>query len=287
VQLGHQALLKQVVESARSMHLSSLVLTFEPHPFEFFLGDQLHIPRITRLREKWCYLAACGIDHVVVLKFNQALANVSASDFIEQMLFAALHPRQIIIGDDFHFGNQRQGDFAFLKQKGLSLGFEVKALPTVTNAAKRISSTRVREALLSGNQQLARELLGRPYCMQGRVRHGQQRGRQLGFPTANIYLHRQLSPLSGVYTVYLHGLPGYDKGLPGVANIGTRPTVDGTRTLLEVHLLDFCKDIYGAYVSVEFCEKLRDEMRYAHLSLLQKQIAKDVEAARAYFNQFK
>jgi riboflavin kinase/FMN adenylyltransferase len=281
VHLGHQALIAKAIEKARELKAPSMVITFEPHPFEFFARENLTVPRITRLREKFTALAGCGIDNVLILPFNQGIANISASDFVEKILHQYLHAKHILIGDDFRFGHKRQGDFGLLEQKGKELGFSVSAMQSVMLDGERVSSTRVRQALMDGKLALAKRLLGRPYSMLGRVRSGDQLGRELGFPTANIYLHRKLTPLAGVFAVLMHGIA--DRPLPGAANVGTRPTVDGTRTLLEVHLLDFNQDIYGRYVEVEFCEKFRDEVRYPNLTLLKEQIAKDVEQTRDYF----
>jgi riboflavin kinase/FMN adenylyltransferase len=282
VHLGHQQLIAQTVAQAEARGVSSTVVTFEPHAFEYFAGQNVTIPRLTRLREKFLSLAACGIDNVIILPFNQLLANQSASDFIAQMA-AALHPVHMVVGDDFRFGQGRSGDFALLQQLGDELGFTAESLPTVMVEGERVSSTRIRKALAAGDLGLAKQLLGRAYSMMGRVRHGDKLGRQLGFPTANIFLHRKLTPVRGIYTVLMHGIA--DHPWRGAANIGTRPTVDGTRTLLEVHLLDFHRDIYGRYVQVEFCEKLRDEQRYANLEILKAEIANDVAATQDYFNQ--
>jgi riboflavin kinase/FMN adenylyltransferase len=283
VHIGHQQLLAKVVAEAKTRQVPSLAVTFEPHPFEFFAQEKLTIPRLTRLREKFCAIAACGIDYVLILTFNQSLATLSATTFATTVLGEALRPKHIIVGDDFHFGHQRQGDFHLLQVLGESLGFSVEAMPTVWVDDVRVSSTRVRQALAVGDHALAGRLLGHPYSMLGRVGHGDKLGRQLGFPTANIFLHRRLTPVHGIYTVYVHGVA--DRPWPGAANMGTRPTVNGTRTLLEVHLLDFHQDIYGRYVQVEFCQKLRDEERYSTLDLLKQQIAKDVEQAKIYFNR--
>lgn len=282
VHLGHQALLKRVVEKARKLHVPAIVVTFEPHPFEFFGGETQTVARLTRLREKYLALANCGIDAVVILPFNQKLASLSASDFVQHMV-DALRPCHVVIGDDFHFGAKRQGNFQLLETMGATLGFTVEAMPTFIIEGERVSSTRVRKALAEGNHALVDRLLGHPYTLIGKVRHGNKLGRELGFPTANIYLHRHLTPVHGIYTVYMTGIAGHP--LPGVANVGTRPTVDGTRTLLEVHLLDFNQDIYGRDVEVQFCEKLREEVRYPNLTLLQEQITKDVAVARHYFQQ--
>jgi len=281
VHLGHQELVQQVIKAARATQVPAIVVTFEPHPFEFFEQGEHKIPRITRLREKFNALAECGVDYVLILPFNQKLASLSASDFVSDILHHYLQPTQVMVGDDFRFGYKRQGDFSLLQNMGKELGFTVTAMPTLLIENERVSSTRVRQALLAGDHAAASRLLGHAYFMLGRVSPGDQLGRQLGFPTANIHLHRKLTPVRGIYTVYMHGIA--EQPLRGVANVGTRPTVDGTRTLLEVHLLDFDQDIYGRYVKVEFCKKLREEVRYPTLALLKEQISIDVEEARAYF----
>jgi riboflavin kinase/FMN adenylyltransferase len=283
VHLGHQALLKKTVERARELGVPSLVMTFEPHPFEFFGRGNTTIPRLTRLREKFRALAATGIDNVLVMPFNHELASKSASDFVREYIFESLRPVHIVVGDDFHFGHDRQGDIELLNEMGDQLGFSASAMPTLFIDGERVSSTRVRKVLREGDHQVARKLLGRPYSMQGRVRPGDQLGRQWGFPTANIFLHRAMTPLTGIYTVLVHGVA--DHPWPGAANLGVRPTVDGTRTLLEVHLLDFHQEIYGRYVEVEFCEKLREEERFPSIELLKEQIAKDVAVSRDYFRK--
>ena len=283
VHLGHQALIKKAKDKAQALGVPSIVLTFEPHPFEFFAREKQTIPRLTRLREKYGVLAQLGVDNVLVLYFNQSVARLDASTFCEKILYQALKPAALFVGDDFHFGAGRKGDIALLQEAGKRYGFTAEAIETVLFQGERISSTRVRHALKAGDHALVKQLLGRRYSMMGRVCPGDQLGRQLGFPTANIHLHRHLTPVMGIYTVTLHGIAEHP--LPGVANVGIRPTVNGTRTLLEVHLLDFNQDIYGRYVTVQFCEKLRDEERYPNLKRLQEQIAKDVIAARHYFKK--
>ncbi|EKD70409.1 MAG: hypothetical protein ACD_46C00541G0007, partial [uncultured bacterium] len=172
VHLGHQALIRQVIAEAKSRQVPSLAVTFEPHAFEFFGRENLTIPRLTRLREKFTALAECGLDNVIIIKFNQKLASISASDFVTKMLLEKLHPQYIFVGDDFRFGRDRQGDFALLKQMGEVARVAVQALPTVMVDGERVSSTRVRKALAEGNHRLAEKLLGHPYSMLGRVAHG-------------------------------------------------------------------------------------------------------------------
>lgn len=282
VHLGHQQLIKRAIVAAKERNTFSMVLTFEPHPLEFF-QDRPSIPRLTRLREKFFWLAHYGIDVILVLPFNQWLANLSSTDFITQILSEQLSVQHILVGNDFRFGQQRMGDVTQLAALGNQLGFSTETVPTFFLEEKLISSTRVRQALADGSHQLVKRLLNRPYSMMGRIRGGNRLGRKLGFPTANIFLHRELSPVQGIYTVLMHGIT--DQGLPGVANVGFRPTVDGTRALLEVHLLNFNQDIYGRYVKIEFCEKIRNEIRYPNLDLLKAQIEEDFEDASNYFKK--
>lgn len=281
VHIGHQQLIARTVATAKALNRPSLVITFEPHPFEFFAKDTLQIPRLTRFREKFSALAKLGVDYVLLLPFNQDVARITAHNFVTEILYYALRTHHIIVGDDFHFGFKREGNIDLLQTLGKQYGFNVEALSTVSVTGERVSSTRVRQFLMQGNLAEARQLLGRSYTMEGRVAHGDKLGRKWGFPTANIFLHRKLTPVSGVFTVLLHGVANYP--LPGVANVGIRPTINGTRTLLEVHLLDFDQMIYGHYVSVEFCKKLREEIRFDTVELLKQQIAQDVCDARNYF----
>jgi riboflavin kinase/FMN adenylyltransferase len=280
VHLGHQTLLAEVKKQAQSRGLPAVVITFEPQPLEFF-GKNPTLPRLMRWREKFLALAEYGIDIVMLLRFDDQLANLSAEDFVQDILQRGLKVAHMTIGDDFHFGKGRRGDFTLLKKMGEAGGFRVASIPTILVEHERVSSTRVRKALANDDHVLVKKLLGRPYTMRGRVVHGDKLGRQLGFPTANIFLHRKAAPVQGVYIVRLHGLT--DKPLPGVANIGNRPTVNGTRELLEVHLFDFHQDIYGKAVCVEFCEKIRAEERYDTLQLLKAQIEEDAKTARNYF----
>lgn len=280
VHIGHQALLAKTRDQAIKMGVPSVAITFEPLPKEFF-GKNNIVPRLTRWREKFYAIAQCGIDKVLLVHFDAKLAKLSAEDFIRQILHEGLAAQHVIIGDDFRFGQARTGDFDYLNNAGKLYGFTVEAMPSITLDNERVSSTRVREALAKADHHLVEELLGHPYSMQGRVVHGNERGRMIGFPTANIYLHREVTPVKGVYVVRMHGLES--NALPGVANVGIRPTVGGTRTILEVHLFDFNREIYGRHVSVEFCKKLRDEKRFDNLDLLKQQIWKDAEEAKEYF----
>jgi len=280
VHRGHQALLKLLKDRSQALGLPSLVLTFEPQPAEYFARGA-PVPRLTRFREKVHYLAQAGVDKVCVLRFDAVLAALTAESFIEEILCGRLKVKHLIVGDDFRFGHGRQGDVVLLKNAGERLGFTVEIMARVLIEGQRVSSTRIRQALGVADQALAERLLGRPYCMLGRVVYGDQLGRVLGFPTANIYLHRQETAVKGIYVVRLHGIA--KTGLAGVANVGTRPTVGGTRTLLEVHVFDFAETIYGRQVEVEFLKKLRDEERFDNLDLLKDQMWIDAGQARDYF----
>lgn len=280
VHLGHQTVLQQLVTKAKELQLPTVAIIFEPQPMEFFTPNKAPA-RLTRLREKLLVMQNYGIDRVLCLHFDASFAVLSAEAFIQQVLVNGLEVRHLIVGDDFNFGQKRQGNFATLQQAGKQHGFTVENQHTFILGDERVSSTRVRKALEQGDMQGARQLLGRPYTMCGRIRYGQQMGRSIGFPTANIFLHRQVSPLNGVFAVTLHGVT--EKPLPGVANLGTRPTLNGSQLLLEVHLFDFKKTIYGHYVKVEFVQKLRNEQRFASLESLKQQIEKDVQLARTVF----
>ncbi len=280
VHLGHQAVLGQLAEKAGQLGLPTTVVTFEPHPQEWFFPDRAP-PRLTRLREKLTALRRYSVDRVLVLRFDARLAAMEAAAFVERILVRGLGVRHLVVGDDFRFGRNRAGDFAFLRAMGARHGFDVVAMHSFRIEGERVSSTRIRQALAAGDMDTAEKLLGRPYRMCGRVAHGDRRGRGIGFPTANLHLHRRASPVLGVFAVEVFGVPG--EPVPGVANVGVRPTVDGTCALLEVHLLDFAGDLYGRYVQVDFLHKLRDERRFASFEALRAQIRRDVEAARAWF----
>jgi len=276
VHLGHQAVLRQTCSKAREMGLPCTVISFEPQPQEFFRPEQAP-PRLTRLREKLIALTPCAVDRMLCLNFNRQLADLTAEQFIQKILLDGLGVRYLVVGDDFKFGKNRQGDFHMLVSAGEQFGFEVANTHSFLLGNERVSSTLIREALGQGNLLRVKQLLGRPYSMCGRVAHGDKRGRTIGFPTANIYLHRKNTPILGVYAVQMKGVEDYP--VNGVANIGNRPTVCGTRTLLEVHLFDFNKDIYGAHVEVVFVEKIRDEKRFESFEALKQQIHQDARQA--------
>jgi riboflavin kinase/FMN adenylyltransferase len=281
VHRGHRALLAQLTAKARDLALPATVLTFEPHPRELFAPDQAPA-RLASLRDKFELLAECGVDRVHVLRFNHRLAAFTAREFVERILVRGLSLRHLIIGDDFRFGQGRGGDFALLQQMGHEHRFAVEAMHTVDVGGIRVSSSAVREALAAGNIEHAEELLGRAFVIAGRVMDGKKIGRTIGFPTANIQVRRKRLPLSGVFAVTISGIDA--KPLPGAANIGVRPTVaQGLKPVLEVHLLDFDRDIYGMHVDVNFLHKLRDEARFDSLDALKAQIALDIVAVRAFF----
>jgi len=282
VHLGHQTVLGQLADKAAELGLPSVVISFEPYPMEYFAPDKAPA-RLTRLREKVRALSRYSVDSMLCLRFDKKFAEQPAREFIDNVLIAALDIKYLVVGDDFRFGHQRTGDFALLEEVGKQQGFEVVHLHTFNIDNERVSSTRVRKALEIGDMATAEKLLGRPYRMCGRVAHGDKRGRTIGFPTANIHLHRQKTPVKGVFAVELFGIKG--EPFAGVANVGTRPTVDGTRSLLEVHLFEFDNEIYGEYVHVEFVHKLRDETKFDSFEELKKQIDLDAEQAREYFLQ--
>ncbi|MFA7269069.1 MAG: bifunctional riboflavin kinase/FAD synthetase [Sterolibacterium sp.] len=281
VHRGHQALLERLNAHARSLDLPSALLTFEPSPREFF--SPLQAPaRLTSLREKLGLIEDSGVDQVYLCHFNAKVASLSANDFIRNILVKGLAVRHLMIGDDFRFGKGRSGDFELLQRAGREQGFTVEMMPTIDWQGERVSSSAVREALENGEIEHAERLLGRAYRIAGRVMHGKKLGRQLGFPTANVQIKRKRLPLLGVYVVTVSGIA--ERPLPGAASLGVRPTLgDGLQPMLEVHLLDFDRNIYGAHVTIDFMHKLRDQAKYDSLDDLKAQIARDVEATRNYF----
>ncbi|MEJ2693612.1 MAG: bifunctional riboflavin kinase/FAD synthetase [Candidatus Thiodiazotropha sp.] len=281
VHLGHQSVFRHLLEKGDELRLPTTVVTFEPQAREFFQADTAPA-RLTRLREKLQAIQEVGVDRVVVLEFNRRLAAMPAERFVEELLVKGLGTRFLSVGDDFRFGNGRQGDYGLLQRMGMEHGFEVENMNTYRLDADRVSSTRIRELLTQGDFETASQYLGRPYRICGRIGHGDKRGRGIGFPTLNLNLHRRVSPLHGVYAVRVEGLEA--QPLPGVANIGVRPTVEGgARYLLEVHLFNFARSVYGEHVSVECVRKLRDEQRFENFEALRRQIQRDAEAAKEIF----
>jgi riboflavin kinase/FMN adenylyltransferase len=282
VHLGHQALLARLTDYAHRVALPATVLTFEPHPREYFAPESAPA-RLTSLREKLMLLAGCGVDHVYVCRFDARFAAQSAQEFIDEVLVRGLSVRHLIIGDDFRFGKGREGDFPMLRAAGVAHRFTLEAMATITVAGERVSSSAVRDALQEGDLAHAARLLGRDYSIAGRVEHGAKLGRQLGFATANVQLRRARPALTGVFAVRVDGIGAEPR--PGVANLGYRPTVDGSRRArLEVHLFDFDGELYGAHLNVRFLHKIRDEMKFDGLGALKARIARDAEEAQAFFN---
>ena len=285
VHRGHQALLGRVRAAASSLGIEAAVMTFEPHPREFFArrsGDLSRAPtRIANLRDKLQSLEKNGIDRVIVEHFNAHFAAISPEDFTERVLVEGLHVKWLMVGADFCYGARRAGNLETLMEAGRKHGFHVETLPTVMLGEERISSSAVRAALAAGDFIRTRELLGHGYSMSGHVIHGAKLGRTLGFPTLNLRVaHRPA--LSGIFVVQVHGLAEHP--LPAVASLGVRPTVDDSgRVLLEVHVFDFNEACYGRVVRIEFLEKIRDEEKYIDLPTLTDAITRDGEHARAWF----
>ena len=282
VHLGHQAIFTQLAEQGQRLKLPVGVLFFEPQPGEFFAGDKSE-PRISRLREKLRLMAQLPVDFAFCLSFDRQLASLSAADFVSQVLVTGVGVRHLVVGPDFRFGFKRQGDYEFLRKAGEQQSFSVVAVQPYDVAGERVSSTRIRAALAAGEFDQAEAMLGRRYAISGRIAKGDQLGRTIGFPTANIGLLSRAVCLSGVYAVKVHGA-GLDSH-PAVANIGTRPTVDGQRKVLEVHLFDYSGDLYGQQINVEFFHWLRDEQKFPSLDALKLQIKADEQRARNWFDQ--
>jgi riboflavin kinase/FMN adenylyltransferase len=283
VHRGHQALLRLLCEQARAHALPAVALTFEPHPREFFAGDKAPT-RLASLREKLLLLAAAGVQRTHICRFDAPFSHIGASAFIDDLLVRGLALRHLIVGDDFRFGKGREGDFALLQSAGVRHGFEVEAMQTLDVAGQRVSSSAVRAALATGDMAQAERLLGRHYSIAGRVMHGEKLGRKLGFPTANVQLKHRRPPVSGIYAVMVEGLT--DHLVPGGASVGIRPTVtDAGRATLEVHLLEWNRDCYGAHLRVYFLHKQRDEEKYPTLEALAAQIARDADSARDWLGR--
>jgi riboflavin kinase/FMN adenylyltransferase len=272
--LGHQVLIEKLIEESKKRKLTPAVMTFEPHPKEFFTPENAPT-RLTTLREKLEFFLSYGIEKVFVCAFNQKFSNISSEVFMHQILTEQLKAELLIVGDDFRFGAMRQAGIEDLRKNA----FELFEIPEIDLNGKRVSSTCIREVLKEGRIEEVNQFLGRPYTISGKVVEGDKRGRQIGFPTANIHMKHLRPALTGVYAVKL----GHRNG---VANLGVRPTISGTpKLLLEVHLLNFNEDIYGQHIQVTFLEKIRDEMKFENINALIEQIKKDVVHATRYFEK--
>jgi riboflavin kinase/FMN adenylyltransferase len=273
--LGHWALIERLRLHGARLGLPSMLVSFEPLPRELLLASDPP-PRLTNFRERWRLLSDSGLERLCLLTFSKRLRMISSVQFME--LLQAARARVVVVGHDFRFGHQGEANAQWLAAQGERFGYAVDVVPEVLLDGQRVSSRRVREALRSGDLERGARLLGRAYSMRGRVRCGNRLGRQLGFPTANVAVKRRRVPLSGVFAVRVHG-DGLS-GWPGVANLGTRPMVDGTHTLLEAHLFDFEGDLYGRELEVEFVAHLRDEAMFDSLDLMVQQMHRDAEQAR-------
>lgn len=282
VHLGHRAVIEMLSARGRALNLPTVIMLFEPQPLEYFLADNAP-SRLMRLREKILALNELPVDNAVIVRFNRTLANLEPEQFIQDILISKLNVKHLVIGDDFHFGKMRRGNFKLLQEFGKLHGFSVEKSESYELSALRVSSTLIRDALNADDLTQAQQLLGCDYSICGRVAQGDKLGRTLGFPTANIKMLRRNTPIRGVFAVTMTGID--NQVFQGVANVGIRPTVEGNhKVILETHLFNFDQDIYGRYVSVQFKQKIRNEIRFESLDELKEQICLDVDAAKAFFN---
>jgi len=277
VHIGHQEILKNLVKKAKKQRACSLVISFSVTPQTFFGRPQA---RISSFREKHLLLQSLGVDKHLLIRFNKAFSEISANDFINNVLIKKINMSHCFVGDDFRFGSGREGDFSMLEKASIEKNFTVQKIGGVSVNGRRVSSTEIRKALTAGDFKSAEAFLGRPFSISGKVANGDQLGRTMGFPTANISIKRRLSPVLGVYSVLIEH---NSKTYTGVCNIGKRPTLGGTKTLLEVFIFDFNQEIYGDPVKVVFKQKCRDEIKFESFEELKKQIQKDVEKSRLFF----
>ena len=273
--IGHQVILRQLESESKKHQLPKVVISFEPLPSEFFTGNKAQ--RVYPFRDKARLLESLGIDYFLCLRFDQAMATMPPKDFVERILFQAINVKSLMVGDDFCFGKDRLGDFSLLQSMGQANGMQVHKTETFNDESGRISSTRIRQHLAKGELTTAAQLLGKPFCLSGRIRHGDKRGRTIGFPTANLRIQDNIAAANGVYAVKIKGL-NKDQ-LLGVANLGNRPTVGGTETRLEVHIFDFDQTVYGKHIVVELCEFIRPEKKFKDFAALTAQIHKDAITA--------
>ena len=281
VHLGHAEIIKRLQWQSEKLGLPSAVIVFEPQPAEFFVRNFVP-PRLSRLREKFSLIAPRGVDRLVALRFTPDLARKPAARFVTEILVGKLGVKSLVIGDDFKFGRGRMGDFSVLRELSEHHGFKVQQTPPFLFIGKRISSSYIRNLLAHGYMHEATRMLGRPYTMSGRVVYGHQQGREWGFPTANLDLHRIASPVSGIFAVRVEGLS--DEPLKGVAYAGSRPIIDDPRYVLEVHIFDYDDDCYGRYISVQFVDKIREDIEFETFEAMAQQIARDCASAREIFD---
>ena len=277
VHIGHQEILKKLVSKSKKMGLPSLVISFSITPETFFGRPKA---RLSSFRDKHLFLESLGIDKHLLIRFNKSFSEISASYFINQILVKEIGIKHCFIGDDFRFGKDRLGDFLMLEEASHKNGFSIEKLNSVLLNGERVSSSGVRGFLSKGDFDGAEKFLGRPFSISGKIAHGDKLGRTIGFPTANISIHRKLSPVLGVYSVLIKLM---SKTYTGVCNVGKRPTLGGSKTLLEVFIFDFDEEIYGEYLTVIFKQKCREEKKFESFDELKKQIKKDVEKSRLFF----
>ncbi|MBT8125741.1 MAG: bifunctional riboflavin kinase/FAD synthetase [Gammaproteobacteria bacterium] len=281
VHLGHQVVINKITQQSKELNLPSMVIAFEPSAKEFFFGQDAPA-RLTNFREKFSLIDKFGIDQFICLNFNRELSNMPAETFIKKILVDTLHIKHLTVGDNFRFGKDRKGDFELLQNFAGKLDYQVEDTDSFVNDGKRVSSTLIRKFLKTGELDKAKSMLGREYFMSGRVIHGDKKGRTIGFPTANIPVKRRICAVNGVFAVNVSMNDGSE--YQGVANIGHRPTVAGTRTQLEVHIFNFSKEIYGNLLKITFCKKLRDEKKFDSFEELKKQIEQDSKSAQDFFS---
>ncbi len=287
VHLGHQQILKRLIEQAKILSVPSVVMVFEPQPREFFakkLTSSIAPARLMRLRDKISALQQIGIDYLLCIRFNQKFAELAPAEFIQSLLVDKLNVKYLSVGDDFQFGYKRSGNFEILQKAGEQFGFSVENSHSHCLGEERISSSLIRQALQRDDLSQAEKMLGKPYSIRGRVAHGNKLGRTIGFPTANIMLNRLVTPIQGVYAVQVETAEGI---FNGIANVGNRPTINGTKPLLEVHLFDFDKSIYGQAIKVRFLKKVRSEIKFASFDELKSQIERDVIDVKSFFTHSK
>lgn len=282
VHKGHQAVLSKLIDKARGLGVPSAVMVFEPQPEEIFVPERAPA-RLSRLRDKYEALKSLGIDRLLCVKFSREFAAQSPQAFVHDLLIAKLGVKFLVVGDDFKFGFQRAGDFGYLKRAAVEFGFEVVSTQSFRLDNNRISSTAVRKALSAGNFATASSMIGKPYTISGKVVHGEKNGRTIGFPTANVLLKRHNTPLHGVFAVKVN----IDTGVySGVANLGSRPTLNGQQLQLETHLFDYTGDLYGKRIQVEFIAKIRDEAKFESFAELKQQIELDAKQAKQSLAEF-